>query len=141
MHQVLLPVIVGKAAKPRTQMDCIHDFPAVYISTINAWFTSPNFSDWFSRHLVPEVRHYQENVLRIGPEDAKALLLLDNAPAHPDVQKLVCAEGKIRMMFLPPSATSIKQPMDHGVIVSCRRSYERKYQEDVLVVIEEEEDT
>ena len=82
----------------------------------SAWFTSPNLSDWYLKHFVPEVRHYHENVLRIAPEEVKALLL-DNAPAHPGAEKLISADCKIRTMFLPPSTTWIIQPMDFGVIV------------------------
>ena len=80
-------------------------------------------------------------MLRIAPEEAKALLLLDNAPAHPDAEQLVCADGKIRTMFLPPNANTIIQPMDLGVIVSCKLFYQRKYLDEVIVVIEEEKDT
>ena len=87
------------------------------------------------------MRYYQENVLRIAPEEGKALLLLVNPPAHPDAEKLVIADGKFRTMFLPPNTTSIIQPMDLGVIVSCTRFYQQKYQDEVLVVTEEEEDT
>ena len=86
------------------------------------------------------MRHYQENVQRIIPKKVKALLLVDNAPAHAYAEKLVCADGKIRTMFLPPSATSIMQPMVLGVIMSCKRFYRRKFLDEVLVVIEEEDD-
>ena len=87
------------------------------------------------------MRHHQENVLSIAPEEAKALLLLDNAPANPDAEKLVSADGKLCTMFLPLNTTSIIQPMDLSVIASCKRFYQRKYLDEVLVAIEEEEDT
>ena len=51
----------------------------------NAYFASPICSDWFFRHFVPEVRHNKENVLRIAPEEAIALLL-DKTPARPDAE-------------------------------------------------------
>ena len=116
------------------------EIPVVYYDTNNAWFTSPNFSDLFFKHFVPEVKHYQENVLRIAPEEVKALLLLDNAPAHPDAEKLVSADGKLCIIFLPPNTTSITQPMDLGIMVSCKRLYRQKCLDEGLVVIEEEED-
>ena len=87
------------------------------------------------------MRRHQENVLRIAPNEIKALLLLDNAPANQDAEKLVSADGKIRTMFLLPNTTSSMQPMAHGVIVSCKRFYQRKYQDEVMEAIEEEEDT
>ena len=60
----LQPAIVGKAAKPRALKDCMHELPVAYYNTKNTWFTSSIFSDWFFKHFVPEVRHYQENVLK-----------------------------------------------------------------------------
>ena len=119
-------------SKPRALKDCMHELPLVYYNTKHAWFTSPIYRDWLSIHFVPEVRHYQENVLRIAPEEA---------PAQPDVETLVSAGGKMRTMFLPPSTTFIIQPMDLGVIVQWKRFYQRKYLDEVLMVIEEEEDT
>ena len=95
-------------------------------------------SDWFSKHIDPDVPHYQENVLRIAPEEARALLLLDNAPAHPDAEKLVSADGRRRTMFLPPNTISILQPIDLRVIVSCKWFYQWQYLDEVWVVIEEE---
>ena len=124
------PVIVRKAAKPRALKDCIHELPVVYCSTKHAWFTSPIICEWFFKHFVAEVRHYQENVLSIAPEEVKALLLV-NALALPNAEKIVSVDDKIRMMFLPPNTISIIQPMDLGVIVSCKRFYQRKYLEEI----------
>ena len=76
----------------------------------------------------------------IAPEEVKGLLLLDDVPAHPDKEKHVSADEKICTMFLPPNTTSIIQPMDLGEIVSCKGFHQQKLGE-VLVVIEEEEDT
>ena len=45
-----------------------------------------------------------------------------------------------RTMFFPPNTTSIIQPMDLGVIVSCKRFHQWKYQDEVLVFIDEVED-
>ena len=59
----------------------MHELPVVCYNTKTAWFTSPSYSGWFFRHHVPEVRHHQENVLRIALEEVKALLLQDNTPA------------------------------------------------------------
>ena len=48
------------------------------------------------------MRRYQEDVLHIPPDEVKAILLLDNAPAHPHADKLVSRDGRIRVVFLPP---------------------------------------
>ena len=41
--------------------------------------------------------------LKTAPENVKALLILDNAPAHPSESVLVSDDGHIRVMFLPPN--------------------------------------
>ena len=66
-------------------------------------FNAAIFEDWFFNHFVLEVRQYQEDVLHIAPEDVKAVLLLDNAPAHPHADKLISQDGRIRAVFLPPT--------------------------------------
>ena len=73
-------------------------------------------------------------------DDVKALLLLDNAPAHPSAAKLVSADGRIRVMYLPANTTSLIQPMDQSFISACKRRYQRRYLNEVMVVIENEED-
>ena len=94
----------------------------------------------FFNHFVPEVRRYQEDILHIPPDEVKAILLLDNAPAHPHADKLVSRDGLIKVVFLPPNITALIQPMDQGVIMVAKRLYTRMYLDEVLVVIPEEED-
>ena len=43
-------------------------------------------------------------------------------------------------MFLPPNTTSLIQPIDQGVIMATKRIYTRKYLDDILVVIPDEDD-
>ncbi|XP_062854201.1 tigger transposable element-derived protein 7-like [Trichomycterus rosablanca] len=136
----LKPVVVGKSANPRCLKDCTQELPVTYYNSKNSWFTGAIFEDWFFNHFIPEVRSFQEHVLHLHPEDVKAILLLDNAPAHPHANKLVSADGKIRAVFLPPNTKSLIQPMDQGLMISCKRYYQRKYLDEVLVVLEDEED-
>ena len=56
----------------------------------------------------------------------KAVLVLDNCPAHPDAEYLVSDDGKIIALYLPPNVTSLIQPMDQGVLVALKRHYKRK---------------
>lgn len=139
MHRLKLAV-VGKSKRPRALKDYMHQLPVIYYNSKKAWFNSGICTDWFFKHFVPEVRRYQEEELKFPPEEVKALLLLDNAPAHPSEEKLITTDGKIRVMFLPPNTTSLIQPMDQGVISACKRRYQRRYLSEVLVVIEDEED-
>jgi hypothetical protein len=43
---------------------------------------------------VPEVKRYQIEDLGIPPQNGKALLLLDNAPAHPPEAVLCTQDAK-----------------------------------------------
>ncbi|XP_069168952.1 tigger transposable element-derived protein 7-like [Procambarus clarkii] len=85
--------------------------PVVYYNTKNAWFTQIIFEDWFQNHFCKEIRKHQINECGIRPADVKAMLLVDNAPAHP-IAKLTSPDGKITCMALPPNTTSLIQPMD-----------------------------
>ena len=139
MHRHKL-VVIGKSARLRALKDHMHTLPVHYYHSKKAWFNAFIFSDWFYKHFVPEVRRYQENVLKFHPDDVKALLLLYNAPAHPSADKLVSADGRIRVMYLPANTTSLIQPMDQDVISACKRRYQRRYLNEVIVVIKNEED-
>ena len=96
--------------------------------------------DWFFKHFVPVVRKFQEEVLKIDPKDVKALLILDNAPAHPSESTLVSLDGKIIVIFFPPNVIFFIQPMDQGVIVSCKKAYQLKYLDEVYCVIDDDDD-
>ena len=55
----------------------------------------------------------------------KALLLLDNAPFHPDESVLQSSDKCIKAMFFPPNTTALIQPMDQGVLESLKRRYHK----------------
>lgn len=116
-----LPLMfVGKAANPC----CFKNvnkraLPVAYYSQKSAWVNSDIFIYCFHNHFVPEVvKHMREKGLPV-----KALLLLDNAPVHPDSSSLVSLDGSIRAMFLPPNTTCLVQPMDQGVLEAMKRRY------------------
>lgn len=68
------------------------------------------FEHWFKHNFVPHVKNFLDE--KKLPH--KALLLIDNAPSHPD--ESVLSVGEIKAMFFPPNVTSLIQPMDQGVI-------------------------
>ena len=115
MHRLKLAV-VGKSKNPRAfrGINIEQSLPVVYYSSKKAWFNQAIFTDWFLSHFLPEVRKYQEEVLKIDPDDVRVVLVLDNAPAHPSEEKLVSHDGKIKVLYLPPNTTSVIQPMDQG---------------------------
>ncbi|XP_069168900.1 tigger transposable element-derived protein 7-like [Procambarus clarkii] len=131
--------IVGKSANPRALKNCMNRLPVVYYNTKNAWFTQIIFEDWFQNHFCKEVRKHQINERGIRPADVKAMLLVDNAPAHP-IAKLTSPDGKITCMALPPNTTSLIQPMDQGVIYALKRLYKRAMNVEIMEVLLSQED-
>lgn len=136
----LKPVIVGKAKQPRCLRGVMDRLPVVWFHSKKAWFTTKIFSEWFHNHFVPEVISFQTKELKVARGQVRALLLLDNAPAHPAPAELVAENGRIRVMYLPPNTTALLQPMDQGVIVSAKRHYRRRFLDEVMVVLEDEEE-
>ncbi|GBL73977.1 Jerky -like [Araneus ventricosus] len=106
-HRVNL-TLVGKNKKPL----CFKNLnkttlPVHYMHQESAWMNSSLFSEWFHDCFVPEVKKNPKKL-----KLKKALLLMDNAPAHSDVETLK-AEN-ITSIFMPPNTTAILQPMDQG---------------------------
>ncbi|XP_070531531.1 jerky protein homolog-like [Ptychodera flava] len=119
----LRPLIIGRSLKPR----CFHhvnmdNFPVVYMASGNAWMTQFLFEEWFFNNFVPSVRcHLTSRGL-----EPKALLLLDQCPAHPREDRLRTRDGKIRALYLPANTTSLLQPMDQGIIKTFKANYRRE---------------
>lgn len=92
--------------------------------------------DWVHKKSVLEINIYQTKVLKIPDNKVKALILLDNCPAHPQVDQLISDNKKIRCMFLSANTTSLIQPMDQGVIYTAKRLYKKKLLREILEVEE-----
>lgn len=85
-----------------------------------AWMNSSLFTDWFSKCFCPEVELY----CKTQNLDFKVLLILDNAPSHP--QALCNSNPNVKVVFMPPNTTSIIQPMDQGIIATFKKMYLRQ---------------
>ncbi|KAJ8892127.1 hypothetical protein PR048_004707 [Dryococelus australis] len=83
------------------------------------------------KECVDEVRHFQRMVVhKFVPQadkflqkynvPSKVILLLDNAPSHPNEEEL--QDGEIKARFLPPNVTAICQPMDQDVLETLKRN-------------------
>ncbi|GBL95582.1 Tigger transposable element-derived protein 1, partial [Araneus ventricosus] len=86
-----------------------------------AWVTRQFFVQWVNLVFGPSVKKYlQENNLPM-----QALLVLDNAPAHPpNLEEDILEEFKfIKVLYLPPNTTPILQPMDQQVISNFKKLY------------------
>jgi len=113
---MLKPAIVGKSKRPRAIKNIMDTLPVHYYNSKSAWFTSDITMDWFHKKTVPEIRRYQTEIFKIPDDKLKALVLLYNCPAHPQVEQLTSDDKKITCMFLPSNTTSLIQPIDQGVI-------------------------
>ncbi|XP_003790872.1 tigger transposable element-derived protein 7 [Otolemur garnettii] len=136
----LKSIIIGKSKMPKNVKEDTSTLPVIYKPSKDVWFTRELFSEWFFQNFVPEVRHFQLNVLRYHEEDVRALLLLDNSPAHPSPESLTSEDGRIKCMFFPRNTSTLIQPMNQGVILSCKRLYRWKQLEESLVIFEESDD-
>lgn len=124
--------VIGTARKPRafSKMKKDSSLPVSYYSNKTAWMTVEIFSDWFKTKFVPAVRKHLENV----GLPQKAVLLLDNAPSHPNEEILKSEDGNIFVKYLPPNVTAVIQPMDQGVIQKLKTTYRRNL---LLKLVEE----
>jgi hypothetical protein len=69
--------------------------------------------------FVPSVQRHLKNK-HLEP---KALLLLDNCPAHPPADSLISKDGRIRVMYLPKNTTALIQPLDQGIMYNFKVNY------------------
>ena len=130
-----LPLMfVGTAQNPRCFKNVNKSaLPVKYYAQKNAWVDSGIFSEWFHKEFVPSVKkHMSEKSLQV-----KALLLLDNAPAHPDESVLLSSDKSIKAMFLPPNTTALIQPMDQGELESLKRRYQKSLLRKLLLLDQE----
>ena len=102
------------------------NLPVIYKAHRNALFSCEIFSSWFHNNFIPSLTTFQTEEKNVAREKVKAVLLLDNAPVHPAEDILRSDNGKIKCLFMPPNTSALIQPMDQGVIYSCKRLYRKK---------------
>ncbi|XP_069163339.1 tigger transposable element-derived protein 1-like [Procambarus clarkii] len=103
-------------------------------SNKRSWVTQIFFSEWVNDVFGPTVRNY----LVDKQLPLKALLVLDNAPAHPrQLQDDLFPENQfITIKFLPPNTTPLLQPMDQQVIANFKKIYMKALLERCVHVID-----
>ena len=117
----LIPLFIGKYKNPRIFKNCKLHLPLIYKSNLSSWMTKTIFEEWFHKSFVPSVQEHLRS-LNLPP---KALLLLDNAPAH--CKNMISNDGQIKTKFLPSNITSILQPMDQSIIASFKCIYRKLF--------------
>ena len=63
-------------------------------------------------------------------------MVIDNCPAHPNVQAQLQA---IKLVFLPPNTTSMLQPCDQGIIRNLKVHYRHILLQNMVVAIDNNE--
>ena len=84
--------------------------PVIYYNSRKSLVQLCNITDWFLMYFMLAVWKYQEEVLKIAPNDVQAVLILDKAPAHPSEEKFASDHSKIKVFYLPPNITSVYGP-------------------------------
>ena len=113
-------IYIGKASKPRCFKNLKH-LPCRYRGQKKSWMDSDLFEEWV-----------REQDRKFECENQKILLIVDNCPAHPQIGGLKAIE----MCFLPPSTTSIRQPMDQEVIRSLKAKYRSRMIQQIIKAID-----
>lgn len=72
--------------------------------------TSDIFDNW--------LRDWDRDLMK---KKKKILLLVDDCVVHPKASDL----KSIMLTFLPPNTTSVRQPMDQGIIRSLKNNYRK----------------
>jgi hypothetical protein len=93
--------------------------PLIWMLNMEAWLTVTVFENWFTEYFCPVVKSYYSFSLPI-----KALLILDNALAHPPYLNIL--SSNVKVVFLPPNTTCVLHPTDQGMIAILKAYYIRK---------------
>jgi len=102
--------MIGKYQNPRCfQKVDIDLLPVTYKSQKNAWMDRHVYRTW--------VEQFDRRMTRSG---RKALLLMDNVGSHKH-EEITLKSTTVQL--LPPNCTSKLQPLDQGIIESCKRMY------------------
>ena len=124
-----LPLMfVNKSMKPRCfkHMD-MSSLPVDFFLKTSLGVDGRVLRDWFQNKFMPRVKRFcSEKGIPF-----KILLLLDNAPGHPDAIEL--SNENVKIVFLPPNTTSIVQPMDQGVLDPLKRCYKKQLLHYVII--------
>uniref|UniRef100_UPI00358E3E0E tigger transposable element-derived protein 1-like n=1 Tax=Myxine glutinosa TaxID=7769 RepID=UPI00358E3E0E len=125
------PLLLYRALNPRVLKGKNKlDLPVFWRSSRRAWVTAAVFMDWFLNCFVHEVEKY----LSSQSLAFKVLLILDNAPGHPE--NIQFAHPNVEVLFLPAYTTSLLQPLNQGVIAAFKTYYTRRTFRHILDAME-----
>jgi hypothetical protein len=119
MGEKLKPFVIAKSLMPR----CFNrQLPTSVFWRANkkAWMTGELFREYLGK--------LNESMIS---QNRKILLLLDNAPCHPQVDL-----SHVKLLFLPPNTTAGTQPCDAGIIKNFKYFYRKKLIEYLIARID-----
>lgn len=129
---IMKPLVINKSKTPRSFKGIdLKNLPVYWMANKKAWVTATLFNEWFHNFFVPDVKRY----LSKKGLPFKALLLIDNAPGHP--QDL--HHENIQVVFLPKNTTSLLQPLDQGIISTFKALYIKRTFKYILEQMENDE--
>ncbi|XP_066231912.1 zinc finger MYM-type protein 1 isoform X2 [Saccopteryx leptura] len=118
------PLLVYHSENPRafkTHKILKEKLQVMWRANARACITRQFFIEWVNLVFGPAVKKYlEENKLPM-----KALLILENTPAHPPgLEDDILDEFKfVKVLYLPPKTTLVLQPMDQQVISNFKKLY------------------
>jgi hypothetical protein len=119
LGEKLKPIVIGKSKNPR----CFRgksSLPVIYRNNDKSWMTTEIWTE-FLRNLNKKMR---EN-------NRKIALIVDNCSVHSLIPL-----SNVKIVFLPPNATSRLQAMDLGVIHAIKADYRRRIVRRFLTIFE-----
>ncbi|XP_050334999.1 tigger transposable element-derived protein 6-like [Bactrocera neohumeralis] len=115
-------LVIGKAKNPRC-FKGVKSLDVDYEFNKKAWKTSEIFTKWILKLDK-----------KIGKQDRKVLLFVDNCTAHPrDVKDKL---KNIQLAYFSPNMTSLLQPMDQGIIYNMKQHYRKRNLTNILAQLD-----
>ena len=115
----LKPLVIGQSLKPRCFRNQNH-LPVIYRNNKTSWMTEKIFSEFLEKLDK-----------RMKKENRNIALVMDNCSSHKPIPLT-----NIKLVFLPPNATSQLQPLDMGVIHSLKAKYRQKLIRKMLAIFQ-----
>lgn len=134
----LNPLVVGKCRERTTRSGQSYTEPDGPLRRVHrrsqdtAWITRENFLDWFETIFLPEVTIFQSGFRSVAIDDVKAILVIDDGPSIPELEKLSSVSKGIICLKLPSAASTVL-PLSQGIFEACKRAYKLKLVGTILI--------
>lgn len=120
----LKPVVIGKSLKPRCFSN-VKSLPVIYRANSKAWMTSTIWEE--------TMRIFDK---KFCSQKREVVFIIDNCAAHAEFQGLKA----IKIVYLPPNATSVLQPLDQGIILNFKTKYRSFLIKDMIKSLDEKKE-